>query len=142
VPVKRLAVIGLTCLLSACVSSLADLRQDKADKVGDFPVAAVYLSNCVHRTMKGMDSPYDFHLNARPDNLEFYITATRVSDAITRREVAGIELRFIAHDQKTTSVEMREGVPDGKALAYQAWPLIERCSQQLTARPAPNPTAP
>jgi hypothetical protein len=133
--------MGLTCLLSACVASVADLRQAQPARVGDFPAAATDLSDCVHQAMKAMESPYDFRLNARPDKLEFYITATRVADAITNRQMAGIELRFIAHNQ-ATSVEMREGDPDGWVLARQAWPLIERCSQQLTARPAPNPTAP
>jgi hypothetical protein len=141
VPLKRLAVIGLTCLLSACVSSLADLRQNKADKVGDFPAAAKDLSRCVHRAMTEMESPYDFRLNARPDKLEFYITATKVSDAITKRELAGLELRFIAHDQ-ATSVELREGEPDGWVLARQVWPIIERCSQNLTPLPTPDPTVP
>lgn len=140
-PLKRLAVIGLTCLLSACVPSLADLRQDKADKVGDFPAVATYLSSCVHRAMKEMESPYDFRLIARPDTLEFYITATRVSDAITKRELAGLELRFLAHDQGT-SVELREGDPDGWVLARQVWPIIERCSQQLSPLPTPDPTVP
>lgn len=139
---KRLAVIGLTCLLSACVSSLADVRQAQPDKVADFPVVAADLSGCVHRAMEAMESPYEFRLITRPDKLEFYITAIRVSDAITRRQVAGIELRFIAHDQKTTSVEMREGVPDGEVLAYQVWPIIERCSQQVAVPPAASPTAP
>lgn len=129
------------CLLSACVSRLADLRQDKADKVGDFPAAAVYLSSCVHRTVKEMESPYDFRLITRLDQLEFYIIATRVSDAITKREMAGLELHFIAHDQ-ATSVELREGVPDGWVLARQVWPIIERCSQQLSPLPTPDPTVP
>jgi len=141
VPVKRLAVIGLTCQLAACVSSLADLRQGKADKVGDFPVAAVYLSSCVYQAMTGMVSPSDFRLKAHADNLGLYITVTRVANANTTRERAALDLRFLAHDQ-TTSVELRERGRDGWGRARQAWPLIERCSQQLTARPAPNPTAP
>jgi len=88
-----------------------------------------------------MESPYDFRLNARPDKLEFYITATRVADAITNRQIAGIELRFIAHNQ-ATSVEMREGDPDGWVLARQVWPIIERCSQQLAPSPVASPTDP
>jgi hypothetical protein len=141
VPLKQLAIIGLLCLLSACVEGPTDLRQNQPDKVGDFPAVAAGLAGCVHRAMNEMESPYDFRRIARPDKLEFYITATRVSDAITTRELTGLELRFIAHDQ-ATSVEMREGVPDGRVLARQAWPLIERCSQQLNARPTPDPTAP
>jgi hypothetical protein len=141
VPVKRLAVIGLTCLLSACVSSLADLRQDKADKVGDFPVAAFYLSSCVYHAMKTRESPSDFRLKAHADELGFSITATWVSAANTTRERAALDLRFLAHDQ-TTSVELREGGRDGWVQARQAWPLIERCSQQLERAPGPNPTAP
>lgn len=141
VPLKRLAVIGLTCLLSACVSSRADVRQGQPDKMADWPAAAADLSDCVHRAMKAMESPYEFRLNARPDKLEFYITATRVSDAITKRQLVGLELRFIAQGQ-ATSVELREGVPDGWLLARQVWPIIERCSQQVNVLPASNPTAP
>ena len=138
---KRLAVIGLTCLLSGCVSRLVDLRQDKADKVGDFPVNAVYLSSYVYQAMKGMVSPSDFRLKAHADNLGLYITVTRVAEANTKRERAALDLRFLAHDQ-TTSVELRERGRDGWVHARQAWPLIERCSQQLAPSPVASPTDP
>jgi hypothetical protein len=133
--VNRLPVMGLTCLLAACVSSLAD-------KVGDFPVNAVYLSSCVYQSMKGMVSPSsDFRLKAHADNLGLYITVTRVAEVNTTRERAALDLRFLAHDQ-TTSVELRKRGRDGWVYAGQAWLLIERCSRQLTGRPAPNLTAP
>jgi hypothetical protein len=132
---KRFIVIGLACLLSACVSSVADPRHGKADKVADFPAAAADLSDCVHRAMKSMDSPYDFRLIARPDNLEFFITTTRVSEAITRREPATLELHFMAQG-KTTTVEMRENAIGGRVLSSETWPIIERCSQQVGAPPA------
>jgi len=138
---KRLTVVGLTCLLSACESSLADLRQAKADKVADFPSAAVDLSDCVHRAMEAMDAPYAFRLNARPDKLEFFITATRVSDATTLREMAGLELHFMAHGQ-TTTVEMRESAIGDHVLGRDTWSIIERCSQQVVVPPAASPTAP
>ena len=138
---KRLAVIGLTCLLSACVSSLADVRQGQPDKAADFPVGAIYLSSCVYQAMKTMDSPYDFRLKAHADNLGFSITAAWVSAANTKRERAALDLRFLAHDQ-TTSVELRERGREGWVRARQTWPLIERCSQQLAPPPAATPTAP
>ena len=139
---KRLGFLSLACLLSACMSSLADSRQTNADKVADFPAAAAAdLSDCVHRAMDAMDSSYAHRLHARPDKLEFFITATPVSKVITRPQRAGLELRFIAHGQATT-VEMREGVTGGWYLARKVWPLIERCSQQVATPPAAIPPAP
>lgn len=138
---QRLTLVSLACLLSVCVSSLADRRQAHAEKVADFPAAAAELSNCVHRAMDAMGPSYAHRLHARPDKLEFFITTTRVSEVITRRQNIGLELRFIALDQ-ATRVEMREGVTGGWYLARKAWPLIERCSQQIATPPAASPTAP
>lgn len=135
---KRLMVISLACLLSVCVSSLADLCQANADKVADFPAAAAELSDCVHRAMDAMGPSYAHRLHARPDKLEFFITTTRVSEVITQRQLIGLELRFIAQGQATT-VEMREGVTGGWYLARKVWPLIERCSQQIAAPSAVRP---
>ena len=138
---KRLMVASLVCLLSACVSTPADLRPANADKVTDFPAAAAELSNCVHRAMDAMGSSYAHRLHAYPDKLEFFITTTRVSEVITQRQLIGLELRFIALGQATT-VEIREGATGGWYLARKVWPLIERCSQQVAGPPAANPTAP
>lgn len=140
-PMKRLTVISLACLLSACVSSLVDLCQANADKVADFPAAAADLSDCVHRAMDAMGPTYAHRLHASPDKLEFFITTTRVSEVITQRQMVGLELRFIAQGQATT-VEMREGATGGWYLARKVWPLIERCSQQVAAPPAASPPAP
>jgi hypothetical protein len=137
---KRLTV-GLACLLSACVPSLAEFRQDEPDKVADFPAAAADLSNCVHRATDAMESPYAFRLDAHPDKRKFLITATPVSKVITRRQRAGLELHFKAQGQ-ATRVEMREGVTGGWWLARKVWPLIERCAQQVAVPPTPSPTAP
>lgn len=141
VPMKRLTVVSLACLLSACVSNLAELRQATADKVADFPAAAADLSDCVHRDMEAMGSSYAHRLHARSDKLEFFITATPVSKVITRRQRVGLELRFIAQGQATT-VEMREGATGGWYLARKVWPLIESCSQQVAAPPAASLPAP
>lgn len=138
-PMKRLTVVGLACLLSACVSSLADLCEANADKVADFPAAAADLSDCVHRAMDAMGPSYAHRLHASPDKLEFFITTTRVSDVITQRQMVGLELRFIAQGQATT-VEMREGATGGWYLARKVWPLIERCSQQVAAPSAASPS--
>jgi len=137
-PMKRLTVMSLACLLSACLSSLADLCQASADKVADFPAVAADLSDCVHRAMDAMGPSYAHRLHANPDKLEFFITTTRVSDVITQRQMVGLELRFIAQGQATT-VEMREGVTGGWYLARKVWPLIERCSQQVAEPSAVSP---
>lgn len=139
---KRLTVVSLACLLSACESGLAELRQDNIDKVADFPGAPADLSGCVHQAMEAMGSSYAHRLHAHPDKPEFFITATPVSKVITRPQRAGLELRFIAHGQATT-VEMREGVTGGWVLARKVWPLSERCSnkelrRQQRVAPFPN----
>jgi hypothetical protein len=141
VPMKRLTVVSLACLLSACVSTPADLRPAHADKVANFPAAAADLSDCGHRAMEVMGSSYAHRLHARPDKREFFITTTRVSNVITRRQLVGLELRFIAQGQ-ATMVEMREGLTGGWYLARKVWPLIERCSQQVATPPAASFTAP
>jgi hypothetical protein len=138
---KGLTVVGLAYLLTACVSSPADLRPAKADRVADFPAAAADLSDCVHRAMKRMDSPYAFRLIARPDKLEFFITTTRESDAITQQEHTGLELHFMAHG-KTTTVEMREDAIGVPMLSGETWTIIERCSQQVAAPPAASSPLP
>lgn len=134
---KRLTVVSLACLLSACVSSLADRRQ--ADKVGDFPAAAAELSDCVHRAMEAMGSSYSLRLHSRPDKLEFFITTRPVSRVIKRPQRASLELRFIAQGQATT-VEMREGTTGGWYQARKVWPLIERCSQEVATPSAASPS--
>jgi hypothetical protein len=111
-------VVSLACLLSACVSSLADLCEANADKVADFPAAAAELSDCVHRAMKAMGSSYAHRLHASPDKLEFFITTTRVSNVITRRQMVGLELRFIAQGQATTvKCEGVTGLVSGSCVA-------------------------
>lgn len=140
-PMKRLTLVSLACLLSPCVSSLADLHQANAHKVADFPAAAAEFSDCVHRAMQTIGSSYAHRLHARPDKLEFFITTTRVSEVITQRQMVGLELRFIAQGQATT-VEMREGVTGGWYLARKVWPFIERCSQQIAVPPAASLPAP
>ena len=138
-PMRRLTVMSLACLLSACLSSLADLCEANADKVADFPAAAAELSDCVHRAMDAMGPSYAHRLHASPDKMEFFITTTRVSEVIPQRQMVGLELRFIAQGQATT-VEMREGVTGGWYLARKVWPLIERCSQQVAAPSAASPS--
>lgn len=138
-PMKRLTLVSLACLLSACVSSQADRRQ--ADKVADFPGAAAELSDCVHRAIEKMGSSYSLRLHSRPDKLEFFITTRPLSRVITRPQRASLELRFIAQGQATT-VEMREGVTGGWYQARKVWPLVERCSQQVATPPAASLPAP
>ena len=141
VPMKRLMVVSLACLLSACVSNAANLSQTHTDKMEEFPAMATDLSACVHQATEALDVPYAFRLHARPDKRKISITATSVSKVITRREMIGLELHFIPQGQSTT-VEMRKGVTGGWWLAPKVWPLIERCSQHVTAPPAASLPAP
>ena len=132
---KRLIVVSLACLLSACVSNATNVPQVQADKVAEFPVGATDLSACVHQATETLDVPYSFRLHARPDKRAFVITATSLSKVITRREMIGLDLHFIPQGQSTT-VEIRKGVTGGWWLAPKVWPLIEHCSQHVTTPPA------
>jgi hypothetical protein len=126
----------LLCLLTACASSLSELRQEPPSQIGEFHVAAGALSSCVHQALKeteSPESPYTYRLHGYPRQNEFFIAATGISDALARRLVVGLELHFIGHDQKTTQVEMREGVKDGAWLSRRAWPLVAHCSQRVIA---------
>ena len=62
---KRLVVIGLAYLLSACQSSLASLPQGHPAKVANFPAMASDLSDCVYRAAQSIPAPYVFHRHAR-----------------------------------------------------------------------------
>lgn len=87
-----------------------------------------------------MDSPYDFRLIARPDNLEFCITTARPSEATMRRGQTRLELHFIAYGE-TTTVELRADTVGDGVLSLETWSIIERCSQQTARTPAASPTA-
>jgi hypothetical protein len=125
---KRLTVMSLACLLSACVSQQTDLHQTTSHKAADFPVTASDLSDCVHRATETVDTSYAFRLHPRANNTGFSITATKRSHVITRRQLVGLELHFIPQGE-ATRVEMREGVTGGWWLAPKVWPLVERCAQ-------------
>jgi hypothetical protein len=129
---KRLTVVSLACLLSACVSNPATLRHVPADRVADFPVSATALSACVHQATEALKVPYTFRLQPSPHKRTFSITATAVSTVITRRQLIGLEVQFIAQGPATT-VHMRKGMTGGWWLAPKVWPLIERCSEQHAA---------
>ena len=132
---KRLAVMGLACLLSACQSNLTDLLPSKPDKVADFPAAVADLSDCTHRATHSMTAPYLFRLNARADHREFLITATGTAQQTLRPTLATLELHFMANG-KTTTVEMRESAIGDPALSQDLWAIVERCSQRVAlARP-------
>jgi hypothetical protein len=132
---KWFAAAVLLCLLSACESSLSELRQEPPAQIGEFHMAAGPLSSCVYQTLKETEpneSPYTYRLHPYTRQNEFFITATGISDPLARRLIVGLQLRFIGQDE-TTMVEMREGAEDGAWLGQRAWPLVTRCSQRVTA---------
>jgi len=138
---KRLTLVGLVFLLSACVSNQADVREANGDKVASFPVAAADLSACVHQATEALDVPYTFRLYTRSDKRTFLITATSVSKVIRQRQMIGLELYFT--DQgSATRVKIQKGVTGGWWLAPKVWPLIERCSEHVAAPPTASPPAP
>jgi hypothetical protein len=137
---KRLAAIGLTCLLSACQSGPATLLEGQPEKTANFPTMATDLSDCVYRFAQSMRSPYLFHRHARADNLEFVVTATG-SNAPIATTLPKLELRFITQGE-TTSVEMRDNAIGDHELSHDVWTIVERCSQQKTKPSESKSSAP
>ncbi|MBC7838351.1 MAG: hypothetical protein H7Y39_06900 [Nitrospiraceae bacterium] len=138
---KRLAVVGLACLLTACQSSPTDLLPDKPEKVADFPATtAEDLSDCVHRAAQSMRSPYVFHLNARADKLEFVITATGEPNTTMQPKLLKLELHVMTKGESTT-VELKKSARGDHELNRDIWSLVERCAQWMPEHPAEN-TAP
>ena len=137
---KRLVVIGLACLLSACQSGFANLLPGQPEKTADFPTMGADLSDCVYRAAQGMRSPYLFRRKARADNLEFLVTATG-SNSATHSPLPKLELRFITQGVATT-VEMRDTAIGDHELSHDVWSIVDRCAQQVTKPSAAKPTAP
>jgi hypothetical protein len=139
---KRLAVIGLACLISACQSDLVGLLPDKPDKVADFPATtSADLSGCVYQAAQSMTPPYAFHLNARADNREFVITPAGVSAKNVHSGVAKLELHFMTKGENTT-VEMRESPIADHVLSRRIWSFVERCAEQVANPPGAKSAAP
>lgn len=139
---KRLAVMGPVCLLTACQWSLVHLLPDKPEKVAEFQAAtAADLSDCVHRAAQSMRAPYAFHLNARADHLEFLITATEVPETTMRPTLSDLELHFLTTGESTT-VEMHERTMRDHVLSRDIWSIVERCAQRVAEHSAEKSTAP
>ena len=137
---KRLVVIGLACLLSACQSGFVNLLPGPPEKTADFPTMGADLSDCVYRAAQGMRSPYLFRRKARADNLEFLVTATG-SNSATNSRLPKLELRFITQGGATT-IEMRDTAIGDHELGHDVWSIVDRCAQQVTKPSAAKPTAP
>lgn len=139
---KRLAVIGLACLISACQSDLVGLLPEKPDKVADFPATtSADLSGCVYQAAQSMNPPYAFHLNARADNREFVITPTGVSAKSEHSGVTKLELHFMTKGENTT-VEIRESPIADRVLSRRMWSFVERCAEEVTNPPGMKSTTP
>lgn len=127
---KRLAMVGLACLLTACQSSPTDLLPDKPEKVADFPATtAEDLSHCVHQAAQSMMSPYVWHRNARADKLEFVITATEGAHTTMRPSPPKLELHLTTKGESTT-VEMKKGAVEDQKLNRDIWSTVERCAHR------------
>ena len=123
---KRLAIIGLGCLLTACQLSLPDLLPDRPEKVADFPgTTAADLSDCVYQSAQSLRSPYAFHLNARADGLEFVITAIGQPNT----SIPKFELHVTTKGEGTT-VEMGKTARRDHELSQEIWSSVERCAQR------------
>jgi hypothetical protein len=129
---KRLGVMGLVCLLSACQSTQLP---GQPEKTATFPTVAADFSDCVYRFAQSMRSPYFFHrITVRADK-EFLVTAARPPT------FPQLELRFIAQGEATT-VELRDTAIQDHELSDDVWAITERCSQQTTKPHGARSTAP
>jgi len=130
---NRLAICSLLFLLSGCMSSTEEIPQALPNQMREFPVSAGDLSPCVFRAIEAIDSPYTFRLSASPNQREFFITAPRISDTITLRQLPEIEIHFFMVHDLFTTVEIKQDTKKSSWIGVTAWPLIERCSQQVSA---------
>jgi hypothetical protein len=137
VPMKRLAAMGLACLLSACQSSPATLLKGPPEKIENFPAMAADLSDCVYRFAQSRRSPYLFDREVRAGNIEFLVTGTAASVS----KLPQIELRFITQGE-TTIVELRENAVGDHELSHDVWTIVEQCSQQQAKPSGSTSTAP
>ncbi len=135
---KRLAAIGLGCLLSACQST--HLLEGPPDKTASFPLMTADLSDCVYRSAQSMRSPYLFRRHARADNMEFVVTAAG-SNAPIAPTFPQLELRFRTQGA-TTIVEMRDNATGDLELSDEIWAIVEQCSHQVAKPSAPTSPVP
>jgi hypothetical protein len=124
-PALARRLIGALCLLSGCAMTVAELRQAPPNEVQYFPVDTPALSYCVSHAIE--QQGYTTTL-MQPNRDDFIVTATLMVDAITRRQTAVVEVRFLAHVQATT-VELRNGIFWGRVMEREAWPFVEQCAR-------------
>lgn len=122
---SRRRLIGAICLLSGCAMTVAELRQAPPNEVQSFLVDTPALSYCVYHAIE--QQGYTTTL-MQPNRRDFIVTATLMVDAITRRQMAVVEVRFFAHDQATT-VELRNGIYEGQVMGRETWPFVEVCAR-------------
>ena len=127
---KRLAAMGLVCLLSACQSSPETYLSGQPAKAANFPAMAADLSDCVSRFSQSMLSAYWFHRIPVREDKEFLVIA-KGSNAPTQPKYPQLELRFISQGQ-TTQVELRNTHIGDHELEDQVWSIVGRCAQQMT----------
>jgi len=138
--VKRLAVIGLACLLTACQSRPDNLLEGPPEQTANFSTRAADHSDCVYRFAESTRSAYLFHILGRADNQEFWVTATG-SNAATVPKLPKLELHFIAQGE-TTIVELRHAASGDHELSATLWGIVDRCARQVGTPSAATPTAP
>lgn len=121
----RRRLIGALCLLSGCVMTVAELSQAPPNEVRYFPVDTPALYSCVYHAieLRGYTTTL-----MQPNRGDFIVTATQMVDAITRRQMAVADVRFLAHAQGTT-VELRNGTFGGQVIGSEAWPFVEQCAR-------------
>ena len=122
---SRRRLTGALCLLSGCAMTVAELRQAPPNEVRSYPVDTPAFSYCVYHAIE--QQGYTTTL-MQPNRRDFIVTATLMVDAITRRQMAVVEVRFFAHDQATT-VELRNGIYGGQVMGRETWPFVEVCAR-------------
>ena len=114
--------------------TVEELRQAPPNEVRYFPVNTPALSDCVNHVIELRG--YTTTLK-HPNRDDFLVTATQMVDAITRRQMAVADVRFLAHDQGTT-VELRNGTFGGQVIGREAWTFVEQCASRGKAPAGPS----
>jgi hypothetical protein len=105
--------------------TVAELRQAPPNEVRSFLVDTPALPYCVYHAIE--QQGYTTTL-MQPKRGDFILIATHMIDAITRRQMAVVDVRFFAHDQ-TTTVELRNGIYGGQIMGRDTWSLVEVCAR-------------
>lgn len=127
---KTWLLIGLLVSVTACTTSLKDVKESAPAQSGQFKASLVTLSRCTLNKLDTGNPPlaaYSYRLIDDPVAKTATISATR--SVLFSGIIAGMDLTFHQLDDSTVAVYLRAGSPDGGWLSARTWPLVEACAK-------------